>query len=98
MIAPAMPSVAWTMTAGNAVGSTWREDDPRRAGAERARRLHVFELARAQRLAAHEARVAHPADHAQREDDVGQARTEDRDERDRQQDPGKRHQHVDDRG
>ena len=40
------------------------QDDPRGAGAEGARRLHELELARAQRLAAHQARVAHPADHA----------------------------------
>ena len=96
MIAPAMPSVAWTTTAGSAVGSTCRRTIRAGAGAERARGLHELELPRAQRLPAHEPRVAHPADHRQREHDVGQARAEDGDERDRQQDPGKRHQHIDD--
>ena len=89
------PSVACTTTAGSAVGRTWRRTIRAELGAERARRLHVLELARAQHLAAHQPRVAHPADHRQRQHDVGQARTEHGDERNRQQDPGKRHQHVD---
>ena len=86
------------MTDGNAVGSTCLTTIRAELRAERARRLHVLELARAQRLPAHEPRVAHPPDHAQREDDVRQARSEHGDERDRQQDPGKRHQDVDRRG
>ena len=95
MIAPAMPSVACTTTAGSAVGRTWRRTIRAGAGAERARRLDELELARAQRLPAHQPRVAHPADHRQRQHDVGQARAEHGDERDRQQDPRKRHQHID---
>ena len=83
------------MTDGKAVGRTCLTTIRAELGAEGARRLHVLQLARAQRLPAHEARVAHPADHAEREDDVRQARPEDRDERDRQQDAGKRHQDVD---
>ena len=96
MIAPAMPSVACTTTAGIAVGMTCRHRIRGVLRAERARRLHVLELARPQHLAAHQPRVAHPADDRQREQDVRQARPEHRDERNRQQQPGKRQQHVDD--
>ncbi len=74
------------------------QHDARRAGAERARRLDELELPRAQRLAAHETRVAHPPDHRERDHDVPQAGAEDGDQRDRQQDPRKRHQDVDRRG
>ena len=74
------------MTAGSVVGHDVPKQDARRAGAERARRLHELELARPQHLPAHQPRVAHPADHRQRQDDVRQARAEHRDERDRQQD------------
>ena len=64
MIAPAMPSVACTTTAGMAVGITCRSRIRGVLGAERARRLHVLELARAQHLPAHQPRVADPPDHA----------------------------------
>ena len=71
------------------------DQDPRGRRAETPRRLHVLELSRLQHLAAHQARVAHPTDRRQRDHDVAQARAERGDERDRQQDAGERHQHVD---
>ena len=87
--------MACTTTAGKRGRQDVAQQDAGGAGAERARRLHELELARAQHLPAHQPRVAHPADHRQREHDVGEARPEHRDQRDRQQDPGKRQQHVD---
>ena len=85
MIAPAMPSVACTTTAGIAVGMTWRQRMRGVPAPERARRLHVLELARAQHLPAHQPRVADPADDRQREQHVAEAGPEHRHQRNRQQ-------------
>ena len=48
-------------------GSTWRQTMRGRAGAERAARLHVVELAELERLAARHAAEAHPAGDAERD-------------------------------
>ena len=48
MIAPAIPSVAWTMTAGKAVGSTWR-NTIRREPAPNARAAWTNSSSRARR-------------------------------------------------
>ena len=94
MIAPAMPSVACTVTADNVAGITCRSRTRAERRAQRARRLHVLELAHLQHLTAHQPRVAHPSDRDQRQHDVRQARAEHGDQRNRQQDAGKRQQHV----
>ena len=61
---------------------------------ERAGGVHVFELTRAQHLAAHQPRVADPADDGQREQDVDEARPQHGDERDRQQQSRERQQRI----
>ena len=56
--------------AGSPSGRRAAKDARRLAAPASARRLHVLELARAQHLAAHEPRVADPADDRQREQHV----------------------------
>jgi len=65
-------------------------------GAERTRRLDELAPSQAVGLAARQARVARPADHTEREHYVPHARAEHGRERDREQEPGKRQQHIDD--
>ena len=70
--------------------------DAERAGAKRPGRGDVFELARPQHLPAHQARVTNPADHGECENDVDEAGSQHRDERDREQHARKRHQDIHD--
>ena len=67
----------------------------RGAGAQRAGGLDELKLARPQHLPAHQPRVAHPANHRQRQHDIGETRSENSDERDRQKNSWKGQQHVD---
>ena len=92
MIAPAMPSVACTTTAGTARRNHVPPEDARRRRAERARRLDVLELARAQHLPADQPRIADPPNQRERQQHVDQARPEHRDKRDGEQQSRKREQ------
>ena len=66
----------------------------RGAPAPRLCRLHELEFARTQRLTPHEPRVPDPADDRQREHDIGKAGAQDGDQRNGEQDAGKRHQDI----
>ena len=65
-----------------------------RPRAQRPCGLHVLQLTQLQHLTADQSRIAHPTNHDERHDDVGEAGTEHGDERDRQQNARKRQQHV----
>jgi len=73
-----------------------QDDDARGAGAEGFRGGDVLHLAHFQDLAAHEARVTDPSDRRQREDDVVEARPEDRHESDGEEDAGEGEEDVGD--
>ena len=68
--------------------------DPRSTRAQRTGRLDELELPRAQHLPANQPRVADPPDERESQDHIGQARTEYRDHRDCQQQPGKREEDI----
>ena len=70
-------------------------DDAARSRAERLRRLHELALPERRHLDARQARVARPAEQAERQDDVPEARPEDGGERDGEQEPREGEQHVD---
>jgi hypothetical protein len=70
MMAPAIPSVAWTLTAVSVAGMMCVSRTRGAAAPSHARCLHVVEFAHLQDLAAHQARVAHPPDGRQRQHDI----------------------------
>ncbi len=57
--------------------------------------MHEVALAQRQNFAAHEPRIARPADQAKRENHVIEARTEHRGKGNGQENPGKGHQNID---
>ena len=68
-IAVPMPMLASTITTGSTFGMTWRTDDARVRGAERARRIDVLVRGDRDRGAAHDADRADPEQHADDQDD-----------------------------
>src|SRR5581483_11410309 len=72
------------------------EHDPQPRVAEAVRRDHVLTAFRAERLAAHDPRVRHPADDRDRDVEVAQARAEHRDDRDDKDEERERREDVDD--
>ena len=82
------------------LGRMWRHEHAQVGCAQRARRLHKLPLLDRHHLRPHQPRVAHPAGDRKRQNQVEQARPEERHKRDRKQNAGQRqecigHIHVD---
>jgi hypothetical protein len=78
------------------VGQDLAQHDVAARGAERARRLDIFEFARDQRLAPHDAARDHPFLVGEREDDVDEARAHHRHQPDGEDEVGEAEQDIDD--